>query len=116
MNVVRLWKKKPLEVQVVQWDGNLPTAQTLIIWVLNNGGTARYIHRGEPHFLRRTDELEVGPDGDIVPIPLAPSFIVLDTSRGAQRNDPEDFTVFNPKGYFYVCSPDIFVQDYERAT
>lgn len=116
MHVVQLWKKKPLELQVVQWDGNIPTAQTLIIWVLNNGGTAQYVHRGELHFLRRTDELEVGPDRDIVPTPLAPSFIALDTSRGTQRNDPGDFTVFNPKGYFYVCSPDIFVQDYERAT
>lgn len=115
MNIVRLWKKKPVEVQVMQWDGSLPAATDLIVWILNNGGTARYVHRGEPHFLRKTSEMEVDIYGETVVNSLAPAFVVIDSPKGAIRNDPEDYTILNAQGDFHSCCPDTFAQNYERS-
>ena len=36
------YRKKPVTIEAMQWDGQLSTASAVIDWILTNGGTASY--------------------------------------------------------------------------
>ena len=111
----RKFRKKPVEIEAMQWVGTTTCATQVIDWVLGNGGTARFVGGGEAHPLRRDIELEqIGNFSEVRD--LAPAFIVIDSLEGAHRMDPRDFMIRGVQGEFYACKPDIFAATYERVS
>ena len=108
------FRKKPVEIEAMQWNGTPAAASEIIAWVLDNGGTARYVGTGEGHPMRREDEFEYVGRFKFVRN-LAPEFIVIDTLEGAHRNDVRDFTIRGIQDEFYPCKPDIFEATYEAV-
>lgn len=89
---VRAYRKKPVEIQAVQWDGTYHGATPIIDWVLSHGGTARYV----------CDEN----------CTLA-HYIAIDTLEGRMVAGEGDWIIRGVAGEFYPCKPDIFAVTYE---
>lgn len=122
MNIPRVYRKKPVMIEAMRWAGTASAARPIIDWILANGGTARYVGKGENHPMRYSHEQGkiVDPrDGLDYPngkaLATAPAFLVIETLEGAHRQDAQDFTVKGVAGEFYPCKPDIFEATYEQG-
>lgn len=89
------YRKKPVEVEAMQWDGDAMRAGLIIEWVLNHGGVADYWcdipcpGTGEGHYLR------------------------IHTLEGDMKATKDDWIIKGVKGEFYPCRPDVFAATYE---
>lgn len=88
------YRKKPVVIEAVQWDGTVEKATKVIDWVLAGGGTARY------------DDDPGGPH-------IAPH-IAIDTLEGTMLARPGWWVIRDVEGEHYACHPDIFAAIYER--
>jgi hypothetical protein len=117
-NIVITYRKKPVEIDAMRWDGTAAGATPIIDWILSNGGTARYhdnaaapdcpgSHENGP--FRFCDQKGCGwqENGPV---------IIIDTLEGAMAASPRDFVIRGVQGEFYPCKPDIFDATYERVT
>jgi hypothetical protein len=95
------FRKRPVEVEAVQWDGTAGGATPIIDWVLNGGGTATFAC-SDPN--RCADF-----DGD------TPHSIEIRTLEGTMRADLGDWIIKGVNGEFYPCKPAIFALTYEPA-
>lgn len=100
------FKKRPVEVEARQWDGTANNARELIDWILNEGGTARYICSNTARCIEF--------DGD------TPHTIAIDTHEGIMTTGINDYIIKEPfptdDRKFYPCKPDIFESTYEEVT
>jgi hypothetical protein len=103
MTEPKQYVKKPVAVWTMRWDGGVEAATSIIDWILDEGGTARYVGEGEDHFLR-----SMSPEDDA-------EFIVIDTLEGAHRMDVGDIAIQGVEGEFYPCKPKIFDRTYDAA-
>ena len=92
------YRKKPVVIEAMQWDGTAEGATPIINWILGNDGTARY-HE---------------PDWQIHAEPPM-SHIAIDTIEGTMRATIGDYVIRGVQGEFYPCKPDIFEATYEPA-
>ncbi|MDZ7918112.1 MAG: hypothetical protein U5O16_40930 [Rhodococcus sp. (in: high G+C Gram-positive bacteria)] len=97
----KTFRKKPVEIEAVQWDGTAEGATPIIDWILSHGGTATY----ECSSPKRCIQF----DGD------APHFVVIRTLEGTMRATLSDWIIRGVQGEFYPCKPDIFAQTYEAV-
>jgi hypothetical protein len=86
---VPLYRKKPVVVEAMHWDGYPVTATVIINWMLANDGTARY-----------HDD---------------PSALSIDTLEGTMTAVPGDWVIRGVKGEFYSCAADVFALTYEAV-
>jgi len=89
---VKAYRKKPVVVNAVQWDGTPEGATEIIDWILAQPGgrTARYV------------------DDD------PPAHITIDTLEGTMNADWDDWVVRGIAGEFYPVKPDIFADLYDE--
>lgn len=90
MNTPQRYRKKPVTIEAVQWDGTVEGSTPIIDWVLAGGGTARWL------------------DLD------ATAWINIDTPEGTMRAGADDYIVRGVQGEFYPVKPDIFAATYEE--
>lgn len=83
-----LYRKKPVTIEAMQWDGTAAGATPIIDWVLANGATARYHDAPDPT-------------------------LAIDTLEGTMLARPQDYVIRGVAGEFYPCKPDIFEGTYE---
>lgn len=84
------YRKKPIEIEAVHWDGSAEEAGPIIDWILSSSNrTARY----------RDDE----------------PCIVIDTLEGMMAATPGDWIIQGVQGEFYPCKPDIFKATYDEV-
>jgi hypothetical protein len=84
------YRKKPVVIEAVCFDGSIQSADTIEEW--SGGKTACH--------------------GVGSPITLA---LFIKTTEGEMRADPGDWVIKGVKGEFYPCKPDIFAATYEPA-
>lgn len=89
------YRKKPVVIEARQWSGSAVEATPIIDWILEGGGTARYV-----------DYDQHGQSDD-------PS-IHVDTLEGTMHASPGDWIIRGVEGEFYPCKPDIFAATYEE--
>lgn len=94
------FRKKPVDVDAMRWDGTATGATPVIDWVLGNAGTARYTCDG-------FDCVAFG-----CAHPDTAHHIAIDTLEGTMRANPGDWIIRGVKGEFYPCKPDIFDETY----
>lgn len=88
----KTYRKKPVEILAVQFDGTKESANRILAWIGQHEGVARRAHRAEPG-----------------------RGIVIDTLEGEMTISVEDFVIRGVKGEFYPCKPDIFAATYEAV-
>jgi len=91
------YRKKPIEIEAVRWDGTAVAATPIIDWILNQDGSAAY-HC--PH--------DMGCAGT-----AAGHTIGIRTLEGRMQATPGDWIIRGIQGEFYPCKPDIFAATYE---
>ena len=102
----RRFRKRPVEIEAMQWDGTAESATPIIDWMLSLGGTARF---HEAH-----DEIHnTLHDGTVQGCPAEAAHIAIDTLEGTMRGSVDDWIIRGVNGEFYPCKPDIFAQTYE---
>ena len=94
------FRKKPVEIEAVRWDGTPESATRVIDWVLSQGGTANYI----------CDNGVADGECDLNP---ELHHLVIWTLEGAMKASHGDWIIRGVQGEFYPCKPDIFEQTYE---
>lgn len=87
------FRKKPVVIEAMQWDGTAESATPVINWILDHDGTATWRDRFEP-------------DGNCIRIR---------TLEGMISASPGDFIIRGVQGEFYPCKPDIFAATYEAV-
>jgi len=93
------YRKRPVEVEAVQWDGTAEGATPIINWILDSDATATY---------RCSNPVRCAQnDGD------TPHSISIRTLEGEMRANVGDWIIRGVKGEFYPCKPDIFRQTHE---
>jgi hypothetical protein len=84
------FKKKPVVIEAKQWDGTLEEATSIIDWILENEGVARYSHYEK-------------------------AVIGIDTLEGTMLAQVGDWIIKGLAGEFYPCKNEIFKNSYEQV-
>ena len=100
MSTPKKYRKKPVVIEAMQWDGSAESATPIINWALEADGPAIRYHE---HLM----------DGDLVAHP--DPFLWVDTLEGRMIASAGDFIIKGVNGEFYPCKPDIFAKTYESA-
>lgn len=96
---MQTFRKKPVEIQAMRWDGTAVGATPIIDWILATGASATY---------RCADHERCSQhDGD------SPHTIAISTLEGTMAASIGDWIVRGVKGEFYPCKPDIFAATHE---
>ena len=98
MSEIKRYRKKPVVIEAVQWDGTSGGANTVIDWIEGNEGCARY--RCAPDGCTGTEKGH---------------YVAIETLEGTMSADAGDFIIRGVQGEFYPCKPDIFEKTYESA-
>lgn len=88
------YRKKPVEVEAWQWEGNSLIFADEPDWILDafeNGDIDEYIDYYDP----------------------SDSYLEIETLEGAHTARPGDYIIKGVKGELYSCKPDIFEMTYE---
>ncbi|MCF8610024.1 hypothetical protein L5G28_07595 [Gordonia sp. HY285] len=93
----RAYRKKPVTVHAMQWDGTNPGAGPIIDWAHARGVTVNYWAPGEWD--------ADAPDA---------AYLTVDTLEGRMLANPGDWIIQGVAGEFYPCRADIFAETYEE--
>ena len=85
------FRKKPVEVEAVQFDGTSFTAESIIRWIIDGGGTAWTITIGSPERI----------------------VIIIETLEGRMQAGDTDWIVRGVKSEHNPCKNDIFEATYD---
>lgn len=96
---VAKYRKRPVVIEAMQWDGSAESATPIINWALEQDGPAIRYHE---HLM----------DGDVMAHP--DPFLWVDTLEGRMIATTGDFIIKGVNGEFYPCKPDIFAKTYTR--
>jgi hypothetical protein len=91
------FRKRPVEVEAMQWDGSRASAEAICRWVND-----RPEYADEPIM----SYLSVFDDGHV-------SDVQIFTLEGPHNVSPKDWVIRGIGGEFYPCKPDIFEATYE---
>lgn len=100
---IKTFRKKPVEIQAVKFEGGALNASYIIDWILANDSTARYV---DAQFIET-------PEGFIAE--AIREHIAIDTLEGTMRAAVGDWIIRGVQGEFYPCKPDIFKDTYEEV-
>ena len=88
------YRKRPVEIEAMQWDGTPEVAFEIVGWICTSGGHA---FEGDA----------VYADGSTGPA------IFIDTLEGQMSAAPGHWIIRGVEGEFYPCRADIFAATYE---
>lgn len=91
------FRKKPVEIDAVEWDGTAEGATPIIDWILGSDGAATFRAKGE-------DDYDMHSAG-----------LYVHTLEGTMRASAGDWIIRGLQGEFYPCKPDIFEATYETV-
>lgn len=96
MSTPRKFRKKPVTIEAMQWDGTDECAVWITAWVLNNEGVASYQCADACDGTANTHHL------------------VIETLEGGMLANAGDWVIRGVAGEFYPCKPEIFAATYEE--
>lgn len=112
MSKVEKFRKRPVVIGAMQFDGTWTSALDVMRWALGQPGSTYFVGEGYEHDLRRESEFD-GSTGSVLSV--APAFLVIPTLEGDHRADRGDWIIRGVQGEFYPCKPDIFEATYEAV-
>lgn len=94
MSTPQKYRKKPVVIEAVQWDGEVDSALNIINYFAENAVYVEHVNDTGKGFSLRID---------------------IPTLEGTMAASPGDFIIRGVNGEFYPCKPDIFAKTYEAA-
>lgn len=94
MSAPQRFRKKPVEIDAMQYDGTVARATEIIDWALSAGGTITY---------HCPDDGTCDRDSHV---------LAVRTLEGTMTALPGDWIIRGVQGEFYPCKPDIFAETY----
>ena len=91
------YRKKPVVIEAMRWDGTADNAVSIIQWMHDNGAQSRYDCTTDPCS---------GDSGG--------HRIVISTLEGDMTASAGDWIIRGVQGEFYPCRSDIFEMTYEQ--
>ncbi|WP_211188222.1 hypothetical protein [Gordonia asplenii] len=99
MNAAKRFRKRPVEIEAMKWDGSRQSMDSLCAWVNSHSDPL-----DDPclsyNFIGAADVSDP----------------VLDTVEGDMRVTVGDWVIRGVAGEFYPCKPDIFAATYDEVT
>ena len=95
MSEVKTYRKKPVDIEAMLFDGTGSSATPIIGWALREGATIQFYCGGEVPCV----------DGEHV--------LRIDTLEGTMTAAPGDYIIKGVQGEFYPCRGDIFKMTYD---
>lgn len=92
---LRKFKKKPVEIEALQWSGDVIDFDYVYYWM------------DEDPNLKMEYNNEYGNAQDVL--------LMIHTLEGTMVAQPKDWIIKGVKGEFYPCKPDIFEATYEEV-
>jgi hypothetical protein len=102
MSEPQKFRKKPVVIEAMQWDGSAAGAGPVINWIVSGDGLANFYAQGE-YFGGRPGA------------PLMSHKISIDTLEGKMAASAGDWIIRGVQGEFYPCKPEIFDATYDPA-
>lgn len=102
--MIRTFRKKPIEIKAVQWDGTEKTFNEIVLLFLADG------HSNFEHLPRPPDDTYVHNG-----IGVSCESVFIPTLEGTMETRPGDWIIKGIKGEFYPCKPEIFELTYEEV-
>lgn len=93
--MIKLYKKKPIVIEAIQWNGN------------NDLDIMKFVGK-QLNVSKPPYQMEYDND-----IPNEVYQIIIPTLEGDMRASKLDYIIKGVQGEFYPCKPDIFEQTYE---
>jgi hypothetical protein len=90
MSAVQRFRKKPVEIEAMLWDGHVRIGHPVAAWIRSHGGNLTWT-------------------------PGTPQRLAIVTLEGNMTASPGDWIIRGVQGEFYPCKPDIFGATYEPA-
>jgi hypothetical protein len=100
------YRKKPVEVEAVQFAGGAAAATPIINWMLRHDCAATW---SEAYDAWESDDGTMGHPGEL-------EGITIQTLAGDMHVGAGDWIIRGIKGEFYLCEPDIFEATYEAVS
>lgn len=105
MSTVRaFYRKKPVIIEAMQWDGSVEGATRIIVWSKTFADHGQWHVPGWSTLIDRIQFTETSFNGPKLEI---------STLEGTMVADPWDFIIRGVAGEWYPCKPDIFHASYE---
>jgi hypothetical protein len=104
MTAPQRFRKKPVEIEAMQWSGAAEDAHPIIQWINGTEGHTAVWREEQP---RVRVPLIPQMDQD-----FRPEGIFIRTLEGEMHVSSGDFVIRGVKGKFYPCKPDIFAETY----
>lgn len=90
MSEIKLYKRKPIIVEAIQWDGTFDSAMIIFDWIVRNSGNI---------------EMKKLTAGISLKIKTLEGYMVI---------SKKDWVIKGTAGEFYPCKPDIFKNGYSE--
>lgn len=97
MSEVTKLRSKVVEIEAMQFTGGAENATSIINWILEKGGTARYLAKGEVDYDLHSD------------------FIMVDTLEGTVAASSGWWIFYDLEGEFYPCWDSVKVAKYDEV-
>jgi len=91
MREIKTYRKRPIEIKAIQWDGTAETTDAIMAWNSKIGLRTSTVH-------------------------LFPAHLVIPTLEGEMIANVGDYIIRGIQGEFYPCKSDIFDASYEEVT
>lgn len=114
----RKFRKKPVEIEAMEFGPTAPDAHTLSVWMEENLYPFLIGNATEPETLRYPDQVDGDnsrPDKGHYINP-ATGLLMIRTMEGDMTASVGDYVIRGVQGEFYPCKPDIFAATYEEVT
>lgn len=98
--MIKKYVKKLIPIEVMQWDGSLPSADRILKWMREHGVN------GEFSFAADSVEGGVLIQGH--------KYLEIETLEGDMRALPGDYIIKGIRDEFYPCKEKIFEESYEE--
>lgn len=102
------FRKRPVVIEAMRWDGTPEGATPIIDWVLADGPADGPVARYSDYQLAKVD-------GDPPSVERTEPTIAIETLEGTMRASAGDWVVRGVHGEFYPCKNEIFLATYEPA-
>ena len=89
-----LYRKKPVEIEALQFDGSIESAVGIVGWIESHGSDVASVDR-------------YATTGDWA--------ITIKTFEGNMKVSSSDWVIRGIQGEFYPCKPDIFALTYDEV-
>ena len=116
MTAVKRYRKKPIEIEAVQWDGTDSTSLAIREWAEQPMSAVAVV---DTDHIRHLWSYDLGayqmPNGKVIFAPFGERCLIVLTLEGEMVAEPGDWIVRGVQGEFYPRKPEIFEATYEAV-